>query len=96
MESDEIHEETGPEWMAAVVASAPDLKLKLCELEDQEPLGRLWDLDVIVADGPLSRSVFGIPPRKCLICDEEAHTCARSRAHSMAELEDAIVSMMVQ
>ena len=96
LDSEKIHEETGPEWMAVVKAPAGELKRSLCELEDNEPLGRLWDLDVIVPAGPLSRSEFDLSPRKCLVCESEAHACARSRAHDLEELDAVIVSMMGQ
>jgi holo-ACP synthase len=34
---------SGPEWMAAVCAPAEALKRQLVMLEQQHPLGRLWD-----------------------------------------------------
>jgi Phosphoribosyl-dephospho-CoA transferase (holo-ACP synthetase) len=57
-------------------------------LEQQHPLGRLFDLDVLQADGrSLSRREFDLPPRRCLICDELAAACGRSRRHSSEELQ---------
>lgn len=66
------------------------VKRALVDLEESHPWGRLWDLDVITADGPLSRAAFGLPGRRCLICGGPAHACARSRAHSVPELLTAI------
>jgi holo-ACP synthase len=53
---------SGPEWMAAVCAPAKALKRQLVLLEQQHPLGRLWDIDVIDSDGrSLSRRELGLP-----------------------------------
>lgn len=82
---------SGPEWMAAVCAPAKALKRQLALLEQQHPLGRLWDIDVIDSDGrSLSRRELGLPARQCLICQQDAHVCARSRAHSLDLLLDEI------
>ena len=54
----------------------------------QHPLGRLFDLDVLHTDGrSLSRREFDLPPRRCLICDDLAAVCGRSRRHSNEELQ---------
>ncbi len=82
---------TGPEALFAVEAPSDELKRTLINLETAEPLGRLWDLDVIDPRlGVLSRRSLGLPVRRCILCDEAAHACARSRAHSVAELLRAI------
>lgn len=78
---------TGPEALYVVDAEALDIKRALVELEDSHPLGRLWDLDVICPRrGILSRRALGQPPRRCLVCDAEAHACARSQRHSLTQL----------
>ena len=82
---------TGLEALFAVEASSDEIKRALINLETAEPLGRLWDLDVIDPRlGALSRRSLGLPVRRCILCDEAAHACARSRAHSLAELFRAI------
>ena len=81
---------TGPEALYVVNAEATALKAALVELESRHELGRLWDLDVIVADGPLSRRALGMPVRSCLLCDDAAHACARSRRHTLPALLAAI------
>jgi holo-ACP synthase len=82
---------TGPEALRAVAADPMELKRALTALEDVHPLGRLWDLDVIVpAVGALSRQSLGLPPRRCLVCQQPAHACARSQAHPLAALTTAI------
>ena len=77
--------------MFAVEAASDELKRALVNLETADPLGRLWDLDVTDPQrGALSRRGLGLPVRRCIVCDEPAHACARSRAHSLAELLRAI------
>jgi holo-ACP synthase len=82
---------TGPNALIVVDAPAVELKRALIELEATHPLGRLWDLDVTdPRSGGLSRRGLGLPVRRCLICDEPAHVCSRSRAHSLDALLGAI------
>jgi len=83
----QISEKTGPEAVFAVQADALEIKRRLCALEDGCRMGRLLDIDVIGADGEkISRTQIGLPPRKCLLCGQDAPVCARSRTHSAAEL----------
>jgi holo-ACP synthase len=82
---------TGPEALRVVDADPLELKRALVALEEAHPLGRLWDLDVICPErGSLPRKALGLPPRRCLLCQESAHACARSRAHPLPELLAAI------
>lgn len=84
---------TGPEAIFAVDADAQALKRALVALEEQHPLGRLWDADVIAPDGAsVARRELDVPPRRCLVCEEPAHGCARSARHSLVELQDVIRS----
>ncbi len=84
-------QDTGPEALYAIDADAGLLKSATVELEEQHPLGRLWDLDVI-APGPriLSRKQFGYPARRCLVCERPAFECGRSRRHGVEALLSAI------
>lgn len=82
---------TGPEALIGVAADPFELKRALVELETSHPLGRLWDLDVTdPRHGDLSRRGLGLPVRRCFICDEPAHVCARSRAHPLDAVLGAI------
>jgi holo-ACP synthase len=82
---------TGAEALYAVAADGLELKRAVVEIEETHPLGRLWDLDVIdPRQGILSRRDIGRSPRRCLLCDEPAHACARSRRHPLAEVLTAI------
>ncbi len=82
---------TGPAALYAVEADSNELKRALIDLEIRHPIGRLWDLDVTDPQiGALSRRSLGLPVRRCLVCGEAAHACARSRAHPLAELLGAV------
>ena len=61
------------------------LKARMMELEDSEPIGRLVDLDVFGSE-PVSLSRSDNSRRKCLLCDDLAVNCARSRRHSYEDL----------
>lgn len=86
----ELHwENTGCEAYYVVDLPAKRLKRLAIDIEDTEPIGRLFDMDVMDTDGAkLTRESLGFERRKCLICSEDASVCARSRAHSVAELQD--------
>ena len=74
---------TGCEAIWAVQADAAWLKEQMTAIEESCPLGRLFDIDVIDAQGNhLSRGT----ERTCLICGGPVRGCARSRAHSAEEL----------
>ncbi len=74
---------TGCEALFAVQADADELKRRMCIIEETHPLGRLFDVDVIAADGThLTRPA----ERTCLICGAPVRACARSRAHTANEL----------
>lgn len=78
---------TGPEGYMAIAAPEAQLKLDAVDLEQTQLAGRLWDIDVFDERGRLlSRSDLGLPPRKCLLCEQEASICARTRTHPLAEL----------
>ena len=83
----DIHEKTGAEAVFVVQGEAKEIKRRLCLLEDGCAVGRLLDVDVIAPDGEkVSRTDIGLPPRKCLLCGEDAPVCARSRTHTVEEL----------
>ena len=87
LEEREFHEPTGDEWIAAVDADAGQIKELAMEIENRHPAGRLFDMDVIDAKGEkLARPGF----RKCLLCDRQAQECARSRTHTVGQMQEAI------
>jgi len=80
-------EKTGYEAFYSVDASPEYVKELMTALEDQDALGRLFDIDVLNVNGTkISREELGQLARRCLICDEPAHACSRSRKHTVEEL----------
>ena len=87
----EILEKTGLEAYYLVNGDASAVKRTLCAVEDETPLGRLFDIDVLQADGEkISREALGLPPRTCFLCGRPAFLCARSRAHAVKDMTDEI------
>ena len=87
--SQEYREHTGCEAFFVVDMPAKELKQLTTELEDSSMVGRLFDMDVLDIDGSkLSREELGYPPRKCLLCDEDAVVCGSRRVHSVAQLRE--------
>lgn len=86
-----LHPVTGPEGLWSVAAPAWMIKHVTAHLEDNHPLGRLWDIYVFCPKkGQLKRNAIQQPMRRCFICHEPAHVCSRSRRHSQAELTRVI------
>ena len=82
---------TGPEAYVPLNADAEAVKREMCRIEDEEPLGRLFDLDILTGNGEKhGRSALGFSPRSCLLCGKPAFACARSRAHSVSELSGEV------
>lgn len=80
---------TGGEGYYVVDMPAKELKKIAMEIEQVDPVGRLFDMDVLTPEGTkISRQELGQKPRACLLCDNEAVVCARSRAHSLDELRN--------
>lgn len=89
---------TGPELLMLVSMDALGLKRSMVHIEEEHPLGRLADIDVVGRAGamprPLSRLDLGLAPRNCLVCGREAKLCARSRAHGVPEMQRKIASII--
>lgn len=86
---EEVCAVTGNEAILVVDADALTVKTLTTELEDSTPMGRLFDMDVLRPEGTkVDRQELGLPGRSCLICGGMAQGCARSRAHSVAQLQE--------
>ena len=86
---EEIQEKTGNEAIFLLDAQPLAVKAVTVEIEDHAPVGRLYDMDVLCPDGrKLDRQELGREGRKCLICGAMAQACARSRTHSVAQLQE--------
>ena len=88
-----FHEKTGDELILCVRGDAALLKKLMCEIEENHPLGRLYDIDVLDSDGTkLSRPAF----RKCILCGRQAQEYARSRRHCVPEMFEKITDMIAR
>lgn len=86
---EEIHEPTGNEAYFLIDQDPLLIKKITAELEDGSELGRLFDLDVLNEHGEkIDRTELGFSPRPCLICGAPAKACARSRNHTVSELQE--------
>lgn len=90
-----VKEKTGYEAFYSVDAAPEFVKELMISLEDQDRLGRLFDIDVLRPDGTkVSREELNLPARRCLLCEEAAHACSRSRKHSVEELVEEITTIL--
>ena len=84
LHSETVRSDTGCEALYVVDLPAERLKALCMAIEEADELGRLFDLDVLGADGAkLDRPA----ERGCLICGKSGKGCARSRSHSVEELQ---------
>lgn len=82
---------TGYVYYISVDAPAIEIKKAMCEIEERDRIGRIFDIDVLRTDGSkVSREEFGMGPRKCLMCETEAHICARNRTHTVVSMVEEI------
>ena len=90
--SSEVHEDTGDELLLSVKnIPAETLKDLAVSIETSSAIGRLYDIDIIDAEGKkLSRKDF----RQCLICNRQAQECARSRTHTVKEMQEAVINLL--
>ena len=87
---EEVDQPTGCEALWVVRGDGRTIKELCVELEDQDALGRLFDLDVLdPVSGKWDRAQLGQPPRKCLVCGKEGKGCASRRLHTVEELQGA-------
>ena len=75
---------TGCEAYYAIAMPAPELKHLCADIEESHPLCRLFDMDVIGADGAkLERRT----PRGCIVCGKPGRGCAAGRLHPVSQLQ---------
>ena len=84
---------TGVEGYIQLNENPLEIKHLMVQIEDNFELGRLFDIDVIKPDGEkVSRGDIGMGGRNCMICGSEGSGCARSRKHSVEELQQHFIS----
>lgn len=90
--SETIHRNAGNEFYLVSPLPAEEVKRRCIRLEDT-PIGRLYDMDVLTAQGEkLSRQ----NSRTCLVCGRPAAACARSRAHGLEAVQDKTQALLRQ
>lgn len=89
-ERQEVRAVTGFEALWAVALDPVKLKKICVAIEDGSLLGRLFDMDVLGADGvKLDRALVGGKSRDCIVCGAPGQGCAARRLHSVEELQTA-------
>lgn len=63
-----------------------EIKELTVSMEEKLPWGRIIDLDVIDKNKSYTRTSLGFKERTCLVCEDSAHLCARSRKHDINEI----------
>ena len=84
---------TGCEALFVVDAPAEQLKVLTTDLEEADRLGRLLDLDVLDSRG---NKLDRLQERGCLICGAVGRGCARSRAHSVPQLQETTTHILTE
>lgn len=95
------HERIGSEGFWIIDYYNPQVvKQFAIEVEEESPLGRLFDFDVLYNENKkikvISRSVLGVDMRRCFVCDNAAKACGRNRTHTLLEMYVAIARMIEQ
>ena len=94
-----IHEKlyesiTGDEALLSIDYNVDMLKQLCIKIEENHFLGRLWDIDVIdpITQKSISRTKFAHYSRQCLVCQDDAKVCGRSKRHAISEILTAITN----
>lgn len=81
----------GCQAMLCVCEDAKQVKEICIGIEDNHPLGRLFDMDVIAVDGEkLNRKNL----RGCIVCGKKGRECAAGRLHDVYELQTVTNKMI--
>ncbi|AHM58102.1 2'-(5''-triphosphoribosyl)-3-dephospho-CoA synthase CitXG (plasmid) [Peptoclostridium acidaminophilum DSM 3953] len=88
-----LRKPTGCEAFLVYGKSAEKIKQTCINIESKSPIGRLFDMDVIDADGQkLSRQ----EPRTCIVCGGPVAPCSRSRAHGLDAVKARTNQLLLQ
>ncbi len=91
LERREEHTNCGPVAFYSLSADPDILKERMVEIEQTHRIGRLFDIDVIDAEG---RKKARSTERGCLICGAPGRACAAGRLHPVSELISRTHTMM--
>ncbi len=85
----------GPAAVLEVEADAALLKQLAVQVEEEQPFGRLLDIDVFDAAGvQFSRNSSRQGGRRCFVCEEPAILCIRGRRHDGEEITAAVAALL--
>lgn len=86
---------TGCEAFYLVNADPLELKRICTRIEDEAPIGRLFDMDVLDPEGKkLDRALVNGGSRDCIVCGAPGRGCASRRTHSVPELTAAVTAIL--
>jgi holo-ACP synthase len=86
-----IHKDTGSEAYISIEADPYIVKALTVAIEEDTPLGRIYDFDVIhKSHNIISRKELGFKERRCFVCQGAANICRKNKAHSIDELTNYI------
>lgn len=91
------NQKAGYEFFCLTEADARSVKRKMIQLEMMHPLGRLFDIDVLDENGmKIRRQDLDSPERRCLLCGQDGHSCARGKKHPVSQLQEETVRILFQ
>ena len=97
LQQEEVHQPTGDELCLLTDLEPLEVKRLMTQIEEDGALGRLFDIDVMTAESPkISRQQLSLPPRRCLLCEQQAAVCARSQAHDIRQLQSRTVQIICE
>jgi len=89
---------TGPEYFAALAFEPTKVKEEMTSIEENEILGRLYDIDVLHLENKeaksISREKIGYAGRKCFVCNNDAKICSSRRTHTLNEIYQSIENII--
>lgn len=93
IESDKVESKDGDYIYYVIEEEGNIVKEKTIYIEDNNYLGRLVDIDVY-NDISITRSDMSCEMRKCLVCDNYAHICARNQTHTLKEINNVVSDLI--
>lgn len=74
-------------YLCGIKGKNEKIKRNLINIENTHNLGRFVDLDFFIdGEKSLSRKDFGLPLRKCILCENDALYCIRTEAHEVRDI----------
>lgn len=89
-----LNNDAGCENFYVLLESSKMVKLSTISFEENSSVGRLFDADVLVKGKPaISRKELNYASRRCYLCSRPAKECARSRRHSVQQMQEYISNL---